>query len=239
MKLNQSMLLIVGLMSAMSNVSADVNIDTFNSYQFGVVSNPAPSSFSSLANSVDIIGLERLIQLTKITGSGGFINAAAFEVTGGTLSIANGPSTNSILDIVWDGIGTSGFGPVDFTEGGLNDALRFGLPAVLDKDITMTFNINDGASTLTTTFLAGTSSPSLYANFQDFSNATVFTNVSKIAVQISSTSAWDAEFQLFSSSDNPDVPNPPPPTPLPEPGTLMLLGLGLLGLAAITRKHKK
>ena len=79
------------------------------------------------------------IKLDKTIGDAGFVNAAAAEVTGSLLGMANGPATNSIIDVNW------GFAPTDLTEGGTATGLFLSLPNPIDNNLFIDFSLNGGA----------------------------------------------------------------------------------------------
>jgi len=206
-------------------------IDNFSTDQTVFVSAAAPATLSG--NAVEsviggIISGDRDITVNKTTGPAGVVNAATAEATGGVLGVANGPTTNSNVHVLWDGLNPA---LTDLTAGGAT-GFYLSLPNPIDNALKIDFNVNGpgGLSTITKSFANGASGADFFFAFADFSVPTAFLAVSSIEMVLYSDSvAWDAQVDLVETRDR-------PPPPLPEPGTLGLIGLGLVGAMGLRRR---
>jgi hypothetical protein len=149
------------------------------------------------------LGTTRTLSVTNTIGrSTGEIN----DLTPDALDMSNTTTGDGVITILWDGIDN-----VDLTENNTVLGFILTLPEAIDNDLTVTFTA--GAASVTQTFLSGTTGINLFIPFgnQDFSNVTSLT------ARFTGPVAWDAVVQLIGTA--------------PIPGTLLLMGVGLLGLA--------
>lgn len=200
-------------------------IDDFSTDQSVGTTAAAPAIDFSTVVGGGMISADRLLTINKTAGPSGGANGAYADVLQGKLAIANGPTTDSNVHVLWDGFST------DLTSGGAT-GIFLSLPSAIDNTLIIDFNINGAASTITKTFLNGASGSDFFFAFNQFSNSSVFTAVSSIEMVLYSDGpAWDANVDLIETRDA------PPTTTVPEPATLGLLGLGLLGLGMSRRKR--
>jgi hypothetical protein len=152
------------------------------------------------------------------TTTGGSLDFAAGAAVGGEWAYLNGLAQYSANQ----GISSSGlgiFGPGDrFPGGNLSgpvspDGLQFGIASATDNPATGNAGVTGVPITLgsVTFMLAG-----FGGSLADISNVT---------------------FQYGTDLSDPSVPGTPGHS-IPEPGTLALLGVGLLGIAGLTRRRK-
>jgi hypothetical protein len=194
-------------------------IDSFSDDQLVQVTGAAPSNGSDSLNGGGILGGTRTIAVNKSAGGTGQSNAATAEVIGGLLSIANGPVTNSVVGVAWNGGGT------DLTEGGAATGIFLSLPSPIDNDLTIAFSIN-GSSTVSQVFPNGSQGNAFFIPFTSFSNPGAAANANLISMTLSDGPAWDAQIDFVETRPA----TTPGPDPVPAPGTLALLGLGILTL---------
>jgi hypothetical protein len=153
------------------------------------------------------LGTRRTLTVTNTIGrSTGEINS----LTPDALDMSNTTTGNGIITVLWDGIAN-----VDLTENNTILGFQLTLPDAIDNDLTVTFTAGSGpgAPSVSRTFLSGTTGANFFIPFgnQDFSDVTSLT------ARFTGPVAWDAVVQLIGTA--------------PIPGTLLLMGVGLLGLA--------
>ena len=143
-----------------------------------------------------------------------------------TLRNTNELSQTTILN---DGIGAAGIGPVDFTQGGAQDAFNlFIVSGDFSTNVTLTVTSASGTSTLIppTPGLA-TNVPFIF-EYSACTGAADFTLADSVQIGIVTTNAQVyLQLDFFGTTD----------TTIPEPGVLAILGLGLMGLGFARRRR--
>lgn len=152
---------------------------------------------------------DRFLGTTRTLSVSNTIGRSTGEINGLTpdaLDMSNTTTGNGIITVRWDGIAN-----VDLTENNTVLGFQLTLPDAIDNDLIVTFTA--GAASVTKTFLNGTQGTNFFIPFgnQDFSDVTSLT------ASFTGPVAWDAVVQLIGTT--------------PIPGTLLLMGVGLLGLA--------
>lgn len=151
--------------------------------------------------------------------------------------ISQGSSSNAVVTLTWDGIGTSGAGgmsAIDITE--TNLATGFYIYVLTaDQNLNMTFTAKSGSntSTFSHTFASQTSNLQYFVNFASFTGSADFQAMTSLSLQMSGIAGWDATIAFVHTE--PSIPDAG--GSVPEPATLGLLGLGLLGLGLSRRKR--
>jgi hypothetical protein len=178
------------------------------------------------------------------SGRTSVLDAGLDPGTGKTALVVDNPTFgNSVVTVIWDGTGgtigavqttglfVSGAG-VDFTADGLgNTGMATGflmdVPAI-DTSVSVTFTAwsGTGGSAAIASVTKGFTGPmsDFFVPFADFASSlgTInFKNVGAFQMVLSGGTSWDGAVSFIRTE----------PTPAPIPGTVMLMGLGLAGLA--------
>jgi len=178
----------------------------------------------------NILGTERTISVEQL-GPGATPSSVSINVgTSGLLTLGN-TDAFSVSKIVYNGIGGSGLGGVDVTEGGTLDT--FSLFVVLgDFPTDIALTVSDGTNTAslmqTTPFLA-INVPLLF-EYSSFAGDPVdFTMIEYISIDLITTHPMaDLQLAIIDFVGT---------TSVPEPGVLAVLGFGLIGLGLVRRKR--
>lgn len=204
----------------------------------------------------DILGGNRDMFVSLLSGPVG--SAATMGVSAGAMTFGVSPGATGRGQIQWDGavntdevIDFTGLGGVDLTQGGTMTALAFNINAAnLAFDATITaytdatqwarVSLNSGGPINNpTTFLIPFSlftSPSLCGAINPFAGVTQIQCGSLVA-DMTALGALVADIDPFGGTVSLD------PTidkfyTVPEPGVLSLVGIGLLGFAALARRQR-
>ncbi len=116
-------------------------IDDFETYAEAAVTTPAPGNDVVVTpdSGTGMIG-ERTLTVDKTVGNTSGPAGGAYMTTGvdSRLSLANGPSTNSVQTAQWT------FSSTDLTEGGASTGMSLILTQPNDNDLTIEISINGG-----------------------------------------------------------------------------------------------
>ena len=149
------------------------------------------------------LGTSRTLSVTAPTGqSTGEING----LTADALEMQNSVVAIGTFTVRWDGIDH-----IDLTENGSIFGFQLTIPEAIDNPLTVTFSA--GAASVNRTFPNGTQGNSFFIPFGDQD----FSDVTQLTATFTGPPGWDAAVQLIGTA--------------PIPGTLLLMGVGLLGLA--------
>ena len=207
-----------------------LTIDTFSTNQVVYDGIGGGGTFSTVSDALNILGTERTISVEQL-GPGATPSSVSINVgTSGLLTLGN-TDAFSVSKIVYNGIGGSGLGGVDVTEGGTLDT--FSLFVVLgDFPTDIALTVSDGTNTAslmqTTPFLA-INVPLLF-EYSSFAGDPVdFTMIEYISIDLITTHPMaDLQLAIIDFVGT---------TSVPEPGVLAVLGFGLIGLGLVRRKH--
>ena len=185
---------------------------------------------STVSDALNILGTERTISVEQL-GPGATPSSVSINVgTSGLLTLGN-TDAFSVSKIVYNGIGGSGLGGVDVTEGGTLDT--FSLFVVLgDFPTDIALTVSDGTNTAslmqTTPFLA-INVPLLF-EYSSFAGDPVdFTMIEYISIDLITTHPMaDLQLAIIDFVGT---------TSVPEPGVLAVLGFGLIGLGLVRCKR--
>ncbi|WP_157817800.1 PEP-CTERM sorting domain-containing protein [Candidatus Thiodictyon syntrophicum] len=169
---------------------------------------------------VTYIGTSRTLSSQAATGETSWTDARIATASyPSALYVANNASPGTVY-VQWNGISGS---DRDFTAGNAL-GLRISLPALVNNALTVTFLVN-GTSSASRTFTSSTSDDLF--TFASFTDRSVFADVSTLRMTTTMTlgtsdpTGW-AAIGLVET--------------VPLPGTLMLVGIGLAGLARSVKR---
>ena len=207
-----------------------LTIDTFSTNQVVYDGIGGGATSSTVSDALNILGTERTISVEQL-GPDATPSSVSINVgTSGLLTLGN-TDAFSVSKIVYNGIGGSGLGGVDVTEGGTLDT--FSLFVVLgDFPTDIALTVSDGTNTAslmqTTPFLA-INVPLLF-EYSSFAGDPVdFTMIEYISIDLITTHPMaDLQLAIIDFVGT---------TSVPEPGVLAVLGFGLIGLGLVRRKR--
>jgi len=207
-----------------------LTIDTFSTNQVVYDGIGGGATSSTVSDALNILGTERTISVEQL-GPGATPSSVSINVgTSGLLTLGN-TDAFSVSKIVYNGIGGSGLGGVDVTEGGTLDT--FSLFVVLgDFPTDIALTVSDGTNTAslmqTTPFLA-INVPLLF-EYSSFAGDPVdFTMIEYIIIDLITTHPMaDLQLAIIDFVGT---------TSVPEPGVLAVLGFGLIGLGLVRCKR--
>ncbi|NKB20265.1 MAG: PEP-CTERM sorting domain-containing protein [Alphaproteobacteria bacterium] len=239
-----------------------LTIDTFDFNQ-AVDTDPATTGTPSLsiANDVtSIFGAEREISIVALSGANSTFSVNP-ATSPGFATFENSVGSQASVEIVYDAVGTSGFAPTDFTEGGAHDRFLFSVDFA-DFSTNLTMEVTSAGGAVSEVDIAMPSfvfsSTAFAINFASFlpkaggTGAADFSALESLKLTMTTVSpATDLHLDYLVTSDTTALlssPPPPPPTSTPppdpppavsEPQTLMMLGLGILVMARYRRRLLK
>jgi hypothetical protein len=212
-------------------------IDTFNDTEQAIsgVGGAVPPVISSTVAATEAVGGFRTLELVEVLGPGGTLSSSLVVDAGGVtdfLSYSNDSSTSSDAHVIWDANGT-GLGGVDLTDGGLSSYLSL---EILDIDfggIDMEFDITDTSANTASIMIDDAAIGIHQVVFSDFTNfgGTDFEMIDSITLHLHGAQAKDLDLDfVFTSGEI---------TPIPEPSTIILLGLGGLGMLGYAWRSRR
>jgi len=207
-------------------MAAPFVIDDFTVATQQVIVASGSTSETGTATDMAILGGSRQMNLTTASSPVGF---ATFKSSsfGGQLALANDPGVTGTASIIWNNSG-NGF-DADITQGGLLDLLTMNV-IFIDQDVTVQFTLTDtiafGGDSHTTATQEFTGAGLFLIGLSEFSDDSVDTeHIASIEMILTGPDAWDGTFTFLQTD-----------TSIPEPGSIVLLGLGLVGLGYGRRK---
>jgi hypothetical protein len=215
-----------GILACAASGAFALNIDDFNSgsLEFPGIFALGPAGSSSGQQAGSMVGGTRDIGIQMLQGSGTSI--VTVPSASGLLDINNGATERSTVTVLWNANGV-GLGGLDLTDAGLSLGLFMALPNPIDNimDTLWTITSASGSSTRARQFPDGSQGADFFFPFANFTGTADFAAVTAIQLEITSPSVGlDTQIDLVET-------RPRPPT-VPVPGTLLLMGLGLAGIAA-------
>jgi len=150
-------------------------------------------------------------------------NREDISTNGGLLSISNSAGSSGTATILWN------FDPVNFTSS--SNAILLDV-VTINHDFNVEMIANGTSSSGVKNFNA---TGNYLINFSDFSNSSVFTNMSSLSLIFTGPLTWGGDFKLSTATQ----PVAAPVTAVPLPPALALMGSALLGLMGISRSKKQ
>jgi hypothetical protein len=180
--------------------------------------NTSGATISSLTGltGTDLTNVTRVFSATASAGGA----SSKESITSGNhlLKISNSANSSGIATVTWN------FDPIDFTAFGSAILLEV---AAIDLNVGVEMIANGISSSGIKIF---TNTDDFLVSFNDFSNSSVFSNISSFSLNFTGPQAWDGQFKLLTTGQ--------PVATVPLPPSLFLMGAGLLGMIGITRKKQ-
>ncbi|WGS87865.1 hypothetical protein [Methylomonas sp. UP202] len=227
-----SSLLFSGLLSIAGHADAsNLTIDNFNQLQNvtdrgngrpGEVYVPGATS-NSIAeiSGSDLAHVSRTFSATATEGR--YANKEEIQSGAGALKISNSAGSAGAASILWT------FDPTNFTLYGSAILLEV---LTIDLDVNIEMVVNDiavaGSKTVSQT-------EDFWFDFNQFSNPSVFSNVSSLRLNFTGPQAWDGQFRLLTAG-TPTQPDIIGSVPLPP--SFVMMGTVLFGFLGAGRLRK-
>lgn len=221
--------LLAGTTGAVS--AATITLDPFTTEQTA----SSPSTPFSTSPAPFAIGDNREF---TVTSSSARPNATQLATSDGVLDFNNAARATGTGTIVWNGVGNGGLGGFDLTDGGSNDAVFLDV-LFADANVDLSFSVTDTAGQ-TSSFdylIDEVLEGELAFNYGDFIGEADFASIDTISLALTGLSpAADLTLDViyFGASD----PGTDTPAPVPLPASALLLGPGILALAAFKRRRR-
>ncbi len=191
----------LGITLFAQNAEAGVLIDNFTDFQAAEddVAGPMTISGTNLSN------VKRTLTATPSLGG-----STEIVVEDGLLNISNNTDSAGTASIYYsfNTIDLSAFANSFELTSVFNDTINHGVTLIANDSSTFAFQNLSGIG-------------DHYFNFSQFSDPSVFTNLTSLEMKFQGDVAWDAQFSLMT---------------VPEPSITALLTIGLVGIASISRR---
>ena len=206
-----------------------LSIDTFDD-PFQIVTKAAPGP--SVVGTAEAVGGFREMEMLSVAGPLGATLAA--DVVD-KLSLSNDALTGSVSAVTWNASG-AGLGGVDLTDVGLSTFMSMEIISIDVGLIDIFMIVIDTGGDVATKLISGAGVGIFQTLFSDFTNfaATEFDSVDEIRMEFTAGEASDLVLDFVFSSGF-----IPPPPPIPEPSSLILLGMGVLGILGYGWKRRQ
>lgn len=200
-------------------------IDSFND-TFQIVLKAAPGPVTSATAAGEAVGDFRTMEMLSVAGPLGATLAAHI---GDALSLSNDALTSSMSIVIWDASG-AGLGGVDLTDVGTSSFVILDILSIDIGGVDIEMTITDTGGDVATKLISGAGAGVFEVLFADFVNftATDFTSVDAITMKLTADEASDLVLDFVATSGA-----------IPEPSSLVLLGMGILGVVGYGWRRRK
>ncbi len=163
--------------------------------------------------------LSNVTRIFSATATGGSYSSKEEIISGNhLLKISNSATSSGSATVTWN------FDPINFTAFGSAILLEV---AAIDLNVGVEMIANGVSTSGIKTF---SQAEDFLVTFNDFSNSSVFANLSSFSLNFTGPQAWDGQFKLLTAGT--------PVATVPLPPSLVLMGAGLLGMIGVTRKKQ-
>jgi hypothetical protein len=221
---------VASLLMGVGSGHAIVIIDNFD-FTTQHVDKAAPGPDTAATAAGEAIGDFRTIELTSVVGA---LSASLDTNPGGVqlLALSNDVGVSSEALVTWDA-GGAGLGGVDLTQGGASPFLSLDIVSIDQGNVDLLITITDVAAAggdSATWSAIGLGVGVKQRQLALFTNAinVDFTQVDKITLEITADVASDLSLDSIFTSGQ-----------IPEPSTVVLLGIGILGVLGVSYRRRK